>query len=200
MSTPGSGGPQPPEQTPGQSGGAAGWGQQPPAGQPYPGQQPQQPWGTPGQQPPAEGYGQPAGQPYGAPQFGAQPDGGQPGGATPFGQPAEPAKPKRKWLPILGGVLALLVVLGALTTFLGAGDPEVGDCIQQTDASEFDVVDCDSEDAQYKIEGTDAEMTGDEFNAAEDASLCEDVPSTTFVLWSGTDESKDGNVYCASDV
>ncbi|MBB3674428.1 LppU/SCO3897 family protein [Modestobacter versicolor] len=185
MSTPGPGGPQPPEQNPGQPGQPASWGQQPPAGQ-----QPQQPWGTPDQPAAPQGFGQPAGQPFG----------GQPGGATPFGQPAEPQKPKRKWLPIVGGVIALLVVLGALTTFLGAGEPEVGDCIQQTDASEFETVDCDSDEAQYRIEGTDSDMTGDEFNAAADTDLCEDVPSTTFVLWSGTDESEDGNVYCASDV
>ena len=196
MSTPGSGGPQPPEQDPSQPGQPAGWGQQPPAGQPFPGQQPGAGQPYPGQQPPQpwdqstapQGFGQPAGQPFGA----------QPGGATPFGQPEQ--KPKRKWLPILGAVVGAIVVLTALASFFGGGDPEVGDCIQQTGASDFKTVDCDSDDAQYRIEGTDSDMTGDEFDAADDASLCEDVPSTTFVLWSGTDESEDGNVYCASDV
>jgi hypothetical protein len=177
VSTPGSGGPQPPEHDPAQSGQPAGW-QQPPAGQPAPGQ----PWGQPGAQP------------------GAQPFGTQPGGAQAFGQPGEPQKRKRNWLPIIGGVVALLVVLGVLTTFLGGGDPEVGDCIQQTGASDFETVDCDSDDAEYRIEGTDSDMTGDDFQAAADEDLCQDVPSTTFVLWSGTDESEDGHVYCASDV
>jgi hypothetical protein len=190
VSTPGAGGPQPPEQDPDQSAGTTNFGQQPPAGQPwgapqvgqpYPGQQqPQQPWGA--QQPPA-------GQPWG----GAQPP---PSGAHAFGQPE---KPKRKWLPIVGGVVAVLVVLGALTNFLGAGDPEVGDCIHQTGVSGFDTVDCDSDDADFRIVGTDADMTGEEFDGTDVNELCGDFQNATSVLWYGTDNAEDGHVYCAED-
>jgi hypothetical protein len=252
VSTPGSGGPQPPEQDPRQPGQPAGWGQQPPAGQPYPGPQPpvgqpypgpqqpvgqpypgqQQPVGQPypGQQQPVgqpyPGQQQPVGQPYpgqqpageaypGQPYPGQQPPAGQPWGAPPqpgapqpfgatgaqaFGQPDAPQKPKRKWLPIVGGIVALLVVLAALTSFLGGGDPKVGDCIQQTGASDFKTVDCDSSDAERKVVGVDGDMTGDAFRDAPAEDLCTDFPETTFVLWSGSDESEDGHVYCTTDV
>jgi len=181
VSTPGSGGPQPPEQDPSQQGQPASWGQQPPAGQPYPGQQPPagaQPWGTP-QQP-----GQPA--------F------GQPAGAQAFG---EPQKPKRKWLPIVGGIVALLVVLGALSTFLGGGEPKVGDCLKEESATQYKTVDCDSDDAQYKVEGTDEDMTYNELgDAVNDDSACPDVDNWSVALWIGDKEDEDGHVYCASDV
>jgi hypothetical protein len=197
VSTPGPGGPQPPEQDPRQPGQPASWGQQPPAGQPYPGQP------YPGQQPPA-------GQPWGAPQQPGYPQAGypqQPGtpqpfgatGAQAFGAPA-PQKPKRRWLPIVGGVIALIVVLSALTNLLGGGDPKVGDCIQQTGDSNFETVDCDSSDAERKVVGIDDDMTGDEFRDAPAEQLCTDFPDTTFVLWSGSDESEDGHVYCTTDV
>jgi hypothetical protein len=196
VSTPGSGGPQPPEQDPSQSGPPAGWGQQP-TGQPYAGQpyagQPYAGQPYPGQQPPA-------GQPWGAP---PQPGTPQPFGATgaqAFGQPDAPQKPKRKWLPIIGGLIAVVVVLIALTSFFGAGEPEVGDCIQQTGESDFNIVDCDSSDAERKVVGVDGDMTGDKFRDAPVEDLCTDFPETTFVLWSGSDESEDGHVYCTTDV
>ncbi|HEV7871879.1 MAG TPA: hypothetical protein VGO95_11545 [Modestobacter sp.] len=192
MSTPGAGGPQPPEQDPSQSGQPADWGQQPPAGQPQPGQESQQPWGA--QQPPA-GQPQPGQEPPQQPWGAAQPPAGAPG----FGQP-QPEKPKRKWLPIVGGIVALIVVLVALSSFLGGGDPEVGDCIHQTGASAFDTVDCDADNADFRIVGTDADMTGEEFDATSAQELCTDFANATSVLWYGSDNAKDGHVYCAEDV
>jgi hypothetical protein len=199
VSTPGAGGPQPPEQDPSQSADTTNFAQQPPAGQgwgapqagqPYPGQQPQQPqqpWGA--AQPPA-------GQPYPGQQpqaFGQQPQAfGQPG----FGQPE---KPKRKWLPIVGGIVALLVVLGALTNLLGAGDPEVGDCIKP-DGTSFETVDCGDDTATAKIVGTDADMTGEDFDATDPNDLCLDEPSATVVLWYGASNDEDGTVYCAESL
>ncbi|MCW2574063.1 MAG: hypothetical protein JWR66_93 [Modestobacter sp.] len=192
MSTPGAGGPQPPEQDPSQSGPPANWGQQPPAGQPQPGQEPpQQPWGA--AQPPA-GQPYPGQQPWGA----VQP----PAGAPAFGQaqqPEKPEKPKRKWLPIVGGIVALIVVLGGLSSFLGGGDPEVGDCIKP-DGTSFQTVDCNDDTAQAKIVGTDADMTGEEFDATSVQELCLDFANATSVLWYGSDNAKDGHVYCAEDV
>jgi hypothetical protein len=179
VSTPGAGGPQPPEQDPSQSGPPANWGQQPPAGQPYPGQQP------------------PAGQPYpGQQPWGAAPP---PAGAPAFGQPQQPEKPKRKWLPIVGGIVALIVVLGGLSSFLGGGDPEVGDCIKP-DGTSFQTVDCNDDTAQARIVGTDADMTGEEFDATSAQELCLDFANATSVLWYGSDNAEDGHVYCAEDV
>ena len=209
MSTPGSG-PQPPEQNPSQPGQGTGWGQEPPTGQSAPGQ-PGPPWDAP--QGAAGQPGQPGQQPWGAPQPGQQPpagqfDAGQPGqqpwgapqgatGAQALGPSAQSAKKSPRWLPILGGVLALVVVLGLLTTFLGGGDPEVGDCVTP-DGNSFATVDCDSGDAQEKIVGTDDDLTGDEFYAADPNELCLDYPTATSVLWWGSEQDEDGKVYCSA--
>lgn len=213
MSTPGAGGPQPPEQDPSQAGRSAAWGQQPPADAPTGwGQQPPaaapapgQPWGPPpqpGQPQPGEQFGQQFGQPqqpWGPPpgqpgqQYGQPQAFGGPGGAQAYG---EPPKKSRKLVPILGGVAALVVALGALFSFLGAGDPEIGDCVKP-DGSSFETVACDDDEAQAKIVGTDDDMTGDAFDAADVNDLCTEVPSATAVLWWGTSNSEDGTVYCA---
>jgi hypothetical protein len=177
VSTPGPGG-QPPPYDPSASG-QAGWGQQPPAGQPGPAQ----PWSAP--------QGAPGAQPWSAPQ-------GAPGGAPAFGAPVQPKK-RNKWLPIVGGIVAVLVVLGVLSTVLGAGDPKVGDCINAADSTSYETVDCNSADAQYRVVGTDADMTGAEFDATPPEEMCTDVPSATVVLWSGTNQDEDGHVFCAAD-
>jgi hypothetical protein len=83
-----------------------------------------------------------------------------------------------------------------LISFLGGGDPEVGDCVKPDGAS-FEKVDCEDSDAEAKIVGTDDDMTGTAFDAADPADLCTEIPSTTVVLWSGTDNEENGHVYCA---
>lgn len=218
MSTPGRGSPQPPEQDPHQPGQPgpwgqqppAGWGQQPPAGEPAgwgqpPGGQPQagsSAWS--GQQPDGRenvtqpqqfGPGQFGPPQLGQPQFG-QPQFGQPQYAPPQGVARQ--KPKRKWLPIVAGVVGLIVVLN-LVRGLMAGDPEGGDCIRQTEQSGLDTVDCSSDEAEFRILGTDADMTGEEFDATDPDELCGDFAEATSVFWYGSDES-DGTVYCAEDV
>ena len=195
MSTPGSG-PQPPEQNPGQPGQGAGRGQQPPTGQPVPGQPWDAPQGAAGQQPwGAPQPDQPGQQPWGAPPAGQQPWGAT--GAQAYGQPEQPAKKSRTWLPIVGGVLVLLVVLALLSTFLGGGDPEVGDCVTP-DGNSFATVDCDSDDAQEEIVGTDDDLTGEEFYASDPNELCLDYPTATSVLWWGSEQDEDGKVYCSA--
>ncbi|WP_369134124.1 hypothetical protein [Modestobacter sp. I12A-02662] len=173
MSTPG--GPQPPEQDPDQPGQPQGWGQQPPPGQP---------WGPPpgwGQQPPP---GQPWGPPSGS-------------GAHAFGH-LDPQKQRpRRWLTLLGPVLVALVVVLSLIQFLGGGDPEAGDCIQQSGGSDFETVDCGSDEAEYRIVGTDADMTGVTFDLTDPGELCLDFPEATAVFWYGSDNESDGTVYCA---
>lgn len=199
MSTPGSGN-QPPQDP------SQGWGQQPPTGQPGSDQQPpagQQPqtgqqFGAPQGQP--QQFGQP-GQPQGQPQQFGQP--GQPWGA-PGGQPQQPAKKSgiAKLLPIIGGVVVLVVVAVLAFSFLGGGDPEVGDCVQQTGAEDVETVDCDSSDAQYKVVGIDEErddLTYAEFLA--DSSTCSQFDGITSQLWYGTDgDDAEGTIYCLGDV
>ncbi len=183
MSTPG--GPQPPEQDPDQPGQPRGWGQQPPPGR---GQQPPpgQPWGPP----PGRGQQPPPGQPWGPP----------PGsGAQAFGQLDPQKKRPRRWLTLLGPVLVVLVVLLSLVQFLGGGDPETGDCIQQSGDSDFETVDCGSDEAEYRIVGTDADMTGITFDLTDPGELCLDFPEATAVFWYGSSSESDGTVYCAVD-
>ena len=212
MTTPGSGD-QP--QNPGQ-----GWGQQPPSGPDQPGQtppagqqwsapsdQPQQPgqtqqFGQPGQ--PQQPYGQPQ-QPYGQPQqFGQPQQPGQPGqqpwGAT-GAQPQQPAKKSglARILPIVAGVVAVIVVGFLVRGFLGGGAPEVGDCVNQSGSDGYEVVDCDSSDAQYRIFGTDDDMTEAEFQA--DPDTCQAAATASNItdgvsLWYGT-SGDTGKVFCA---
>jgi hypothetical protein len=190
VSTPGAGGPQLPEQDPGQTGPSAGWGQQPPAGAPVPGWG-QQPWGPPQPgQPQQQPWGPPPGQPqqpWGPPQFGQ---------LQAFGQPT---RRSRRLLPILGGVVALVVALGLLFSVLGARDPEIGDCVKP-DGTSFQTVACEDDEAEAKIVGIDTDMTGDAFDAADADDLCTEVPSATAVLWWGTSDDEDGKVYCAAQL
>ena len=177
VTTPGPGGPQPPEQDPNQS--SQPWGQQPPAGQPfgqqppagepYPGQQPQQPWGAP-----------------------------QPGGAQAFG---EPQKPKKKWVPILIGVLALVVVLIGLSTFLGGNSAEAGDCVNGA-MDEIGVVDCDDDEAAYEVAGVVEDVTQNELE--NDPTTCLDEwPDAVAYAWEGSDpddKDSEGTGYCLTDL
>lgn len=218
MTTPGSGD-QPP-QNPGQ-----GWGQQPPSGpqgpgapQPGPadqqwappGGQPQQPgqqFGQPGQQP----YGQPGQQPYG--QAGQQPY-GQPGQQGPGQQPwggqqfsgEAPKKERPAWqkrLPLVAGaiVVALVVALFRNGVF-GGGAPEVGDCVQASGSDGYEVVDCDSSDAQFRIFGTDDDMTEVEFTTDPDTCLeaAQEAGATDGrALWYG-ETGETGQVFCAETI
>lgn len=172
---------------------------QPPYGQPQYGQAPYgQPQGQPGYGQPPYPQGQPAQQPYGQGQYGqnqyAQAKYGQPAWGAPGEAPGQQRK-SRRWVPIVGGLVALLVV-GAVVSSIFGGDPDVGDCVS-TDGSSYDTVDCDSADAQYKIIGTDTDQTYAEYMSDETA--CAQFPTTAQVLWFGPDESEDGHVYCAAE-
>jgi hypothetical protein len=117
--------------------------------------------------------------------------------------PERPARrPRPRGLRVVVPV-ALAVGLGVLR-FTGlwgsADDPAVGDCVHTTGSSgtSFDVVDCSSADARYKVVGVDPRtMTSKDFQT--DESLCSSVPETEIVLWSGQDPAK-GTVYCAAAV
>lgn len=189
MTTPGSHGPgdQPP-------GGGSGWG--PPAGASgggygQPGSVPPPP--PPGQFPPPQGqYGQAPGQ------VPRQPHGASAGpGWTP---PEQKKSGAGKWIGIGAAILALIVVAVLALAFLGGGDPEAGDCLQE-DGEELAVVDCDDDEAAYRIVGVqEGEQTFAEYQA--DPNTCADfLPESTQFFWVGdqSDANAEGVVYCVTD-
>ena len=113
-----------------------------------------------------------------------------------YGTPVEQRKSGgRKWLSIGGSVVAVGIV-GAGALGLGFGDPEVGDCVQLTSDTGFDVVDCGAGEAEYKIVGIAAEdITYPDYMADDD--LCSTVVDTEVVLWFGADADP-GTAYCAA--
>jgi hypothetical protein len=121
---------------------------------------------------------------------------------TPPQQPAAEAPAEKsgakKWLAIGGAVV--VVGVGAaysLTGGFGIGDPKAGDCIQMTSETEFDVVDCGSDEAEAKIAGIDGqEMTSAEFDAAPAEDVCTDFATTEFAIWSGDVVTENGTIYC----
>ncbi|OMQ16209.1 hypothetical protein A7K94_0204105 [Modestobacter sp. VKM Ac-2676] len=137
--------------------------------------------------------------PTGPQGWGQQPPAGQPhgDGAQASGAPAAPGS-SGKVKAVIGGLVALVVVLGALSFFLSGGAPEVGDCIQAEEGGSFSTVDCGSDDAAFRVVGTDEDMTKPEFDA--DPDTCAAFPNAEAALWSGADENEPGDVYCAEAV
>ncbi len=189
MTTPGSHGPgdQPP-------GGGSGWGP-PEGGYGQPGSVPPPP--PPGQFPPPQGqYGNAPGQAPG--QVPGQPHGASAGpGWTP---PEQKKSGAGKWIGIGAAVLALIVVAVLALAFLGGGDPEAGDCLKD-DGGELTVVDCDDDEAAYRVVGVqEGEQTFEEYQA--DPETCADfLEETTQSFWVGEngDETGEGVVYCVTD-
>lgn len=123
-----------------------------------------------------------------------------PHGATP---PAgQGTSSKKKWLGIAGGlVVAGAVGAGALGLF-GGGASEVGDCITTTSETDYETVDCGSDDAQFKIIGIDdQEMTYKDFEDAPVEDICVDfADETEYALWEGDMVTEPGTIYCAGPV
>ncbi len=102
-----------------------------------------------------------------------------------------------RWLRV-GTPIAVdgVVGLGSLGGWLGWGDPEVDDCVQMVGATSFDVVDCGSAEAEYRIVGIeDEEMDYPAFMA--DPDVCTGFESTDVALWIGELETEPGTVFCA---
>jgi hypothetical protein len=128
---------------------------------------------------------------------------GQPG--TPDGAWAAPqAEPEKKsnakkWAS-LAGTVVVAGVGGAyfLTGGFGIGDPKVDDCLHMKSESDFEVVDCDSSDADAKVVGIeDKKLTEDEFMA--DPASCSAFPTAEGAVWfqNGMITEK-GTVYCVA--
>ncbi|SFF77487.1 LppU/SCO3897 family protein [Blastococcus tunisiensis] len=124
------------------------------------------------------------------------------GGASAAAPEDQQKSGAKKWLGIGGAVLAAAVVgLGSLTGWFGAGDPEVGDCVQSSGESDVEVVDCDAPEAQFRIVGIDEqEMTRSEFDAASIEDLCVDFAETEGALWFGDLMTEPGTIYCAAAI
>lgn len=131
--------------------------------------------------------------------------------AQPHGAPSatvDPAAPVptekkgvAKWVPIAGSVaVAGVLGVGSLTGWFGIGDPSVGDCVQLTGETDFSVVDCGSDEAEYRIVGIQAErQTYPTF--LDDPASCREFATTEVALWQGSDTmTEEGTVYCAEAV
>ena len=120
--------------------------------------------------------------------------------ATPQAEPAKKSNTK-KWASLAGTV----VVVGAgaaytLTGGFGIGDPAVNDCIHMKGETDFEVVDCGSDDADAKVVGIeDEKLTEDEFMA--DPESCADFADAEGAIWSVSGMiTEKGTVYCVAAV
>lgn len=122
------------------------------------------------------------------------------------GQPPAAASARRRiaLLVSVGAVaaVAILVVGGlVIASILGGGDPEAGDCMNDSAlASEMEVVDCDSGEAVWSVIGVDTGWTFGDFEAAPLAEVCQDHPGAVQALWitdsSDVSDGTDGDVVC----
>jgi len=193
MTTPGSHGPgeQPPS-------GGSGWG--PPAGGQQPGSVPPPPPGSfpQGQYPP------PQGQPQGQFPQGQYPQGqyGPPQGQFAQGPGFPPAQQSKggagKWIAIIGGIAAVVVVAIVAFALIGGAEPEVGDCLRE-DGLNLVTVDCDDSEAAWRLVGVqEGTQTQEEYIA--DPNTCSEFPESTQYFWIGDVEDTDaeGEVYCVT--
>ena len=136
------------------------------------------------------------------PVSGAHPSGAQPGAADAGWAPqqAAPATPEKKGLkkvlPIVGSVAGAAVVLGIGGAVFGFGDPEVGDCVQMQGETDFEQVDCDSADAQYRIVGVDDKKQGYEA-FQDDPEVCTGFADAEAARWIEDAVGAEGTTYCA---
>ena len=96
---------------------------------------------------------------------------------------------------ITGGMVAIVV-----RSFLyGLDDPAVGDCAMATGATRFELVDCVSPEAQFRIVGEEeAHWTEAEFTA--DPGVCAGFATWDVALWNPIERTEYGKVYCAEQL
>jgi hypothetical protein len=104
----------------------------------------------------------------------------------------------KKWLSIGGSLVGAGVIAAGGLGLFGAGDPEVGDCVQLTGETTFDVVDCGTAHAEYTIVGVEKEKLteADLQDRIADDSVCADFPNWEIALWNGDVVTEPGTVYC----
>ena len=145
---------------------------------------------------------------HAGPQYPAPGQPGTPEGAWAAPQDAPQAQPEKKtgakkWAS-LAGTIAVAGVGGAyaLTGGFGIGDPKVDDCVQMKGQTDFEVVDCGSAEAEYKIVGIhDEELTYPDFEAAAAVDeVCQKFQTWEVALWIGDLETEPGTIYCSEPV
>jgi hypothetical protein len=135
----------------------------PPGGGPRPQQPPPPPSGQPygGPPPGGQGFGQPPPPPPSGPPPPGQPPASYP--TPPAPDPAARPSSSGKVIKIVGALVVIGIVVAAVIYFQGksASSAEVGDCIKVTnvDNSEVEKVDCNSNDATYKVAVTEDSST-----------------------------------------
>jgi hypothetical protein len=131
----------------------------------------------------------------------------QPEGAwvPPQGAPQAQPRPepqqrsnRTKWLSAAGTVA--VVGIGAaytLTGGFGIGAPKVDDCVHLVGDNDYELVDCDSSDADYKVVGIEnAKLTESEF--MNDADSCLTFADAEYAFWESAGMiTEKGTVYCA---
>jgi hypothetical protein len=142
--------------------------------------------GVPAAQYPAPQYPAPQ---YPAPQYPAPPAGQGPSS-------------RKKWLGIAGGVVVAGAVGANALGLFGSGTSEVGDCIATTSETDYETVDCDAKEAEFRIIGIDdQEMTYSDFEDAPIEDICVDFADRTeYALWEGDMITEPGTIYCAGPV
>jgi hypothetical protein len=143
-----------------------------------------------------------------APAYGTPPTGGDETFGTAPPPPAAPPKksPVGKILGIVGGVLALLLVLCAIGVFFvvrnvqgGLANAKTGDCVadftptQSVTETKAKKVDCGDASATYKVLGVVKNVSRTEF---ETGKPCADYPTTNGALWL----ERGGTVLCMEPV
>jgi hypothetical protein len=116
-------------------------------------------------------------------------------------QPATPPAPAKSNVKKWGSIAGAVVVAGGLAAFrltggFGAGDPSVGDCVQMQGETDFEVVDCTSADAEYKVVGID-EKEQTFADSQNDPETCAKFPEWEVALWIGDTITEPGTTYCA---
>ncbi len=123
----------------------------------------------------------------------AYPPQGEGSGGAPYVTPQPPSR-LRKWGGLAGG-LVVAGVIGASWLGVGAGDPEVGDCVAASGESTWEKVDCSDPEAEARVVGIEEErQTEEEFMA--DPDTCARFPTAVMFLWSGS-IGQTGSVLCA---
>ena len=111
------------------------------------------------------------------------------------GAPKAPSRPK-KLARIGGSILVAGVAAASWTGLGGSGVPEVGDCGRASGDDSFEVVECDSGEAEFRVVGVEEEkMTLAEYEA--DTEACTSFATAGSVLWVGDEFGLDGTVLCA---
>ena len=114
---------------------------------------------------------------------------------VPYPGTPQPESKVKKWAGLAGGVVVAGVVGASWLGFGGPGEPEVGDCVTPSGETSFEVVDCDSAEAEARVVGIqEGRQTEDEFMTDPDS--CSAFPAAEMSLWVGDIGGK-GTVLCA---